>query len=93
MQKVKLSNTAIVINPASANGLTLKKWPMIKKTLREEGFSFVFSFSEGPEHATALTRNYLNEGYDLIVSVGGDGTVNEVINGFFDHGKPISIIA
>lgn len=41
-------------------------------------------------HATSLVRSALQQGYDLIVSVGGDGTHNEVINGFFSDGAIVN---
>lgn len=74
---------AAVVNPASANGATLKRWPEIASAFEKEGIHFAHSFTEGPGHATELTRDYLQGGYNLVVTVGGDGTANEVINGFF----------
>lgn len=81
---------AVVVNPASANGATFKRWPEIAAAFESEDVTYVHSFTEGPGHATELTRDYLEKGFDLIISVGGDGTVNEVINGFFDVEKPVS---
>jgi len=80
---------AVVVNPASANGKTGKHWPKTASFFEQEGFSFVYSFTEAPGHATEITRRYLKDGYDLIVSVGGDGTANEVVNGFFSNGEAI----
>lgn len=81
---------ALVINPASANGATGKRWPEMAEIIAREGLSFVYRLTEGPGHATEIARNYLEDGFDLIIAVGGDGTTNETINGFFDqHGKAI----
>jgi len=84
------TKAAVIVNPASANGATFKRWPEIASFFENERQEFVYSFTEGPDHATILARKYLHEGYDLVVSVGGDGTANEVVNGFFENGKPIS---
>ena len=78
-------NAAIVVNPASANGATGKRWPEMAEVIRREGISFEHRFTDGPGHATEIARQLLKDGYDLIIAVGGDGTTNEVINGFFDH--------
>jgi YegS/Rv2252/BmrU family lipid kinase len=39
-------------------------------------------------HAADLTRDALRAGHDLVVAVGGDGTINEVVNGFFEPARP-----
>jgi diacylglycerol kinase (ATP) len=46
-----------------------------------------FAFTGGSMHATSLARQALERGNDRIVAVGGDGTLNEVLNGFFDNGR------
>lgn len=74
---------AVIVNPASANGSTEKRWPEIAAALQQEGLSFTHTLTEAPGHATEITASYLRDGYNLILSVGGDGTANEVVNGFF----------
>lgn len=86
---MSLAKAALVVNPVSANGLTRKRWPEIASAFEQEGLSYEHSFTEAPGHATELTRRYLEKGCDLVVSVGGDGTANEVINGFFAGGKAV----
>lgn len=85
-----LPKIALVVNPVSANGTTAKRWPEVEAAFREAGVEFSYSFTESPEHATKITRNYLKQGYDLIIAVGGDGTANEVVNGFFSAGQLIN---
>jgi diacylglycerol kinase (ATP) len=89
VQDLPAVKTAVVVNPVSANGTTFKRWPEIAASFKREGLSFVYSLTERPGHATEITRRYLSEGYDLIISVGGDGTVNEVVNGFFVNGNMV----
>ena len=74
---------AVVVNPASANGSTARRWPEIASLMEQKGLEFTVYTTTGPGDATDLTRQALEKGYNLIVSVGGDGTANEVVNGFF----------
>jgi diacylglycerol kinase (ATP) len=73
-----------VVNPASDGGRTGKKWPEIADSARRHGLQVVERLTESAGHATELTRAAVTAGEELIVAVGGDGTVNEVVNGFFD---------
>jgi YegS/Rv2252/BmrU family lipid kinase len=79
-----------IVNPVSAGKKTLKEWPVFEIKLKEKGFKFDWIFTEYPEHATIITREVIKSGYDLIVSVGGDGTMNEILNGFFENGNLIN---
>ncbi|NLA04836.1 MAG: diacylglycerol kinase family lipid kinase [Firmicutes bacterium] len=86
---MKSLKTAVVVNPASANGATARQWPEIASSMEAEGLSFETLMTEYPEHATELARGALQKGCDLIISVGGDGTHNEVMNGFFTPQGPV----
>jgi YegS/Rv2252/BmrU family lipid kinase len=77
----------IIVNPVSSNKNTAKEWPQFEKALLDSGYEFEVVMTERPGHATELARQGLKAGYKTIMSVGGDGTMNEVINGFFEDGK------
>ncbi len=74
----------LIINPAAGAGKTLKQWPRIHELLRGIGLHFEYDFTEAPKHAIELAREAVKRSYDLIVSVGGDGTIYEVVNGLHD---------
>jgi len=83
--------TQLIINPASARGNMARRYPQIEQILRAENFSFDAVFTERRGHATDLARAAVNAGYDLIVAVGGDGTLNEVVNGMVTQdGKAVN---
>jgi len=87
LQSVK---TAVVVNPASGHGKAGRRWPEIAAAFEREGLPIVFNFTRKAGDATAMTRRFLHAGYELIISVGGDGTAYEVVNGFFEHGRAIN---
>jgi YegS/Rv2252/BmrU family lipid kinase len=48
------------------------------------------AFTQKAMHAVELTQKALREGYECVVAVGGDGTISEVVNGFFADGKALN---
>jgi diacylglycerol kinase (ATP) len=74
----------IILNPQSAKGATGKRLPEIQQALNESGLDYTLSLTERPWHAAELAQAAIREGYDVIVAVGGDGTVNEVVNGILE---------
>ena len=79
-----------IVNPASANGSTGKLWDTLEQAIGNEIGKVDASFTTAANHATGLAREALDDGFEMIVAVGGDGTVNEVVNGFFDSGAPVN---
>ena len=73
----------LVVNPRSADGTTGAHWPRFARMLEEAGLHAQAHFTEGPGHATDLVREGLRAGQKHIVIVGGDGSINEAVNGFF----------
>ncbi len=78
-----------VVNPASANGTTRVVWEEIVVYMQEKGLDFDVQLTSGPNQATEISREAIKKGYKKIIAVGGDGTVNEVVNGFFEDGNII----
>ncbi len=81
-----MRHARLIVNPVAGAGKTLKNWPQIRELLRDIGLRFEHDFTEAPKHAIELARTAVKKGYDLIVSVGGDGTINEVVNGLHHTG-------
>ncbi len=77
--------TKVIINPRAANGKTLKLWPRLRGYLNELwGEDFQAVFTTHPGHARELAQTALKHGFQRLLAVGGDGTLNEVVNGFFE---------
>src|SRR5262245_17146419 len=75
--------TVMIVNPQSQGGRLGKRWKDIADTIAR-AFPFEEAVTQGPGDATALTRAALRGGAERVVAIGGDGTINEVVNGFFD---------
>ncbi len=82
--------TKVIVNPHSANRSTRRQWPGIAEEIRRNIGEFDWEFTPGPNTAPELTKRALKEGYEMIVGVGGDGTNNEIINGFFEAEQAIN---
>ncbi|KAK4266913.1 hypothetical protein QN277_023771 [Acacia crassicarpa] len=86
-------NLVFVVNPRGANGRTGREWKQILPYLQSrfaKECNICESLTSGPCHAIDITREAIREGADAVIAVGGDGTLHEVVNGFFWAGKPVT---
>lgn len=82
----------VVVNPASAGGRTARRWPAIRRALDATGLRYTAHATLGRGDAMELTRSAIRDrGIRRVTAVGGDGTLNEVVNGCFDaEGRPLA---
>lgn len=77
--------TFLVVNPHSGNGATGRRFDEIAREVNAAIGEFAKAFTERPGHATEIARRAVQDGYECVVAVGGDGTTNEVANGLLDE--------
>jgi diacylglycerol kinase (ATP) len=82
--------TQVIVNPESNKGRTRRRWRLIKEAIRHHIKEFRYDFTEQPLQATEIAREAIRSGSELIIGVGGDGTVNEIANGFFQGRRIIN---
>ena len=75
-----------IINGAAGAGRCAKAAPGCLDELRRRGLELEVTFTESPKHATELARRAAGEGQRRFLSVGGDGTAAEVVNGLVAAG-------
>jgi YegS/Rv2252/BmrU family lipid kinase len=81
----------IVINPSAGNGKAKRiSQSLLQKIKSSCDFEIAIAFTGEKDEATFITRKALTDGASMIIAVGGDGTINEVVNGFFLEGKPLN---
>jgi diacylglycerol kinase (ATP) len=85
------ANAVFLVNPASANGRTGARWPKLHRRAQELGLIGEPFLSERPGHLVELARKAAQDSRLLIV-VGGDGTLNEVVNGVAGSGAEIAVL-
>jgi YegS/Rv2252/BmrU family lipid kinase len=86
----RADNLHVIVNPTSGNGRGRKRWPKIADSLGKHGFDYEVVFTSGPNDAGKIARAMAAGGAHTIVAVGGDGTVNEIINGLLDNDVPVN---
>jgi len=87
-----VSETAhAIVNPASGNGRPVRVWPPLKRQLEGLGLRIEEHCTQGPGDATVIVRQLLQRGARELIVVGGDGTLNEAVNGYLDQdGCPLT---
>ena len=85
--QTKTNGWFVVVNPKAGSGKTKALWSKIKSALEAAGLVFEYAFSEYAGHETVLSRAAVLGGYTQIISVGGDGTIQKVVNGIYSQKK------
>jgi YegS/Rv2252/BmrU family lipid kinase len=75
----------IIVNPNAGARKGAKDWPKISQYLNEADLSHICVLTEHRDHANRITMEFIQKGYHKIAVVGGDGTMNEVVNGIFSQ--------
>lgn len=86
------NKTLFIVNPASGTGRQKNIETVIKENLDHDLFDYSVRFTEHIHHGTKLAREAADQGYDCVVAVGGDGSVNDVAQGLKDTGVHMGII-
>jgi diacylglycerol kinase (ATP) len=76
-----LARACFVVNPMSGAGRGARRWADLHARLRAAGIDPQIVHTTGVGSGRALARDAANSGAPLVVAVGGDGTVNEVVDG------------
>jgi len=78
-----------IVNPASGAGKAARDWAAVEGWLPSAGIPFESALTTRALEATEIAERAVRQSRPVVVAVGGDGTLNEVVNGFFHNGAPI----
>ncbi|MGD0167553.1 MAG: diacylglycerol kinase family protein [Gaiellaceae bacterium] len=86
-----MSETVFLVNPASGGGSTARRWPEIAHQAASAGLFGDAFFSDHPGHLSELAAAAVKAHARRIVLVGGDGSLNEVVNGLAKHADKVEL--
>lgn len=81
-----------IVNPTSGNGKSIKITNEIKKILTSDNDAFEIYYTSAPKEATDIAMSFSDDEQKIIYSVGGDGTLFEVVNGLAHSNNLLGII-
>jgi len=84
-----VADVLFIVNPAAGGGRAGREWSGIAGWLPSSGLSYEAALTTRPLEATEMAERAVRQSRPVIVAVGGDGCLNEVVNGFFHNGAPI----
>lgn len=84
-----MKDTVIILNPAARGARTRRLRQQVEKLARRTA---IICPTSGGGDAEALARNAVAEGYEKIVAAGGDGTINEIVNGIAGHNVALGLL-
>lgn len=80
-----------VVNPAAGHGRGARYVRTVAQEFEAAGMSLTVGVSPGPGEAARIAGAAVDDGYDLVIAVGGDGTANEVANGIIGSGAALAL--
>ena len=86
------NKTLFIVNPISGIGRQKKIEALLQQNLNHDLFDYQVCYTERIHHGTELAREAAMQGYDCVVAVGGDGSVNDVIQGLRGSDTTLGII-
>lgn len=79
----------VIANPQAAGGALARRWSQVAALLQSQLGPHQLRFTREPGDARRLGRAALEQGFELVVAVGGDGTISEIVDGLFDERGPL----
>ena len=81
----------IIVNPKSAGGSTRTRWSQLAADFRSHFGPFSVAFTKGPGDGERIAARFIESGRRFIIACGGDGTINEVVNGIMNSGENVEL--
>ncbi|MFZ4400474.1 MAG: diacylglycerol/lipid kinase family protein [Bacteroidales bacterium] len=81
------NNWMIIVNPNAGSRKAGKDWEKIKFIIDKTGITYEIMLTKAVNHAIEITKIAIDKGFRNFIAIGGDGTLNEIVNGIFSQSK------
>jgi diacylglycerol kinase (ATP) len=88
----KARDAVLIVNPTAGGGRRMRQLEEARRIFRDAGIETELQLTAAPGDATALARRAVDDARDLVIVCGGDGTVNEVVNGLACSRVPLAVL-
>lgn len=89
---LNLRDAILIVNPAAGGGRRVRQLDEARQIFRAAGIETELQNTAAPSEATALAQRAVEQGRHLVIVCGGDGTVNEVVNGLACSHVPLAVL-
>ena len=88
----KIRNAVLIVNPTAGGGRAMRKLEEARRVFRKGGIETELQSTTAAGEATAMARRAVEESREMVIVCGGDGTVNEVVNGLACSQVPLAVL-
>jgi diacylglycerol kinase (ATP) len=88
----KIRNAVLIVNPTAGGGRAIRKLEEARRVFRDGGIETELQSTTAAGEATAMARRAVDESREMVIVCGGDGTVNEVVNGLACSQVPLAVL-
>src|SRR5580693_8734807 len=89
---MKVRDAVLIVNPTAGGGRGMRKLDEARRVLRNAAVETELQSTTAAGEATALARRAVDESRQLVIVCGGDGTINEVVNGLACSQVPLAVL-
>jgi diacylglycerol kinase (ATP) len=82
----------VVLNPMAGAGKAARLWPQFESEIQRQLGAFTLMKTARPEDAAQFARHLAEQGYDLVIASGGDGTIGDTVDGLLKSGRPANAL-
>lgn len=86
-------NILLIVNPVAGKGASLLNLDCVRKKLNQLNVNIIEKITKKQFDAQNNLKHWIRDDVDEIICMGGDGTLNEIVNGMYPHNLPVRLVS